>query len=85
MYCVQYIYVVNVYYLYVCHCVTPLKVAYLYWDSVEIITGEVELSQGEDLTHTFREHTQTVVRQVQALQLGKPKQRESSTEDLQHL
>lgn len=53
-----------------------MKVAYLYRDRVETVTGEVEFSQGEDLTHTFREHTQTVVRQVQALQLRKPKQRE---------
>lgn len=51
------------------HCVTPLKAAYLYRDRVEIITGQVEFSQCEDLTQTFREHSQTVVRQVQALQL----------------
>lgn len=58
------------------YTVTPLKVAYLHRDDVEIVAGEVELGQGEDLTHTLWEHTQSVVRQVQALQLGKPKQRE---------
>lgn len=68
--------------VYVCHCVTPLKVAYLHRDGVETITGEVEFSQGEDLTNTFREHTQTVVRQVQALQLRKPTERENRMEDL---
>lgn len=52
-----------------------MEVAYLYRDGVQIITGEVELGQGEDLTHTLREHTQTVVRQVQTLQLGKPEER----------
>lgn len=75
----------NVFYVRVCYCVTPLKVAYLCRDGVEIVTGEVELSQSEDLTHTLRENSQTVVRQVQALQLGKPKQRENSKIDLQHL
>lgn len=82
---VQYMYVVNLYYVYVCHCVIPLKVTYLCWDSVEIITGQVELSQGEDLTYTLREDAQTVVRQVQALQLGKPKQRENSMGNRQRL
>lgn len=40
---------------------------------MEAVTGEVEFRQGEDLTHTLREQTQAVVRQVQALQLGEPK------------
>ena len=59
-------------------CTAPLKIANLHRDSVETITGEVEFSQGEDLTHTFREHTQTVVRQVQALQLRKPKDKRTA-------
>lgn len=63
--------------LYLWHFVSPLKVAYLYRDGLETITGEVELGQGEDLTHTFREHTQTVVTQVQALQLRKPEGRQN--------
>lgn len=71
--CVLFIY--SVCSVYVCHCITPLKVAYLYRDGLETITGEVEFSQGEDLTHTLRKHTQTVVRQVQALQLRKPEER----------
>lgn len=53
-------------------CVTPLKIADLNRDRLEAVTGEAELGEGENLTHAFREHTQTVVRQVQALQLGKP-------------
>lgn len=68
--------------VYVCHHVTPLEVAYLHRDGVETITGEVEFSQGEDLTHTFREHTQTVVRQVQTLHLRKPTERENRMEDI---
>ena len=64
-----------------CHCVAPLKVAYLHRDSLETVTGEVDFSQCEDLTHTFREYTQTVMRQVQAFQLRKPK-RENRIEDL---
>ncbi len=63
-----------------CYCVTPLKVAYLHRNGLETITGEVEFSQGEDLTHTFRKHTQTVVRQVQAFELRKPEQRENRME-----
>lgn len=59
----------NVFAVCVDPCVTPLKIADLSGDCLEAITGEAELSQGEDLTDAFREHTQTVVRQVQALQL----------------
>lgn len=55
----------------------PLKVAYLSGDSLQVITGQVEFSQGEDLTHTFGENPQSVVRQVQAPQLGKPAQMET--------
>lgn len=54
----------------------PLKVSYLSGDGLQIITGQVEFGQREDLTHTFGENTQSVVRQVQALQLGKPGNRE---------
>lgn len=57
---------------YVCHCVAPLQVAYLFGDALQTVTGQVEFSQGEDLTHTLWQHTQTVVRQVEALQLRKP-------------
>lgn len=53
-------------------CVTPLKIADLNRDRLEAVAGEAELGEGENLTHAFGEHTQTVVRQVQALQLGKP-------------
>lgn len=58
----------------------PLEVSYLNGDGLQIITGQVEFSQGEDLTHTFGENTQPVVRQVQALQLGKPTQMETERE-----
>lgn len=47
-------------------CVTPLKIADLNRDRLEAVTGEAELSESENLTHAFRKHTQTVVRQVQA-------------------
>lgn len=55
----------------------PLKVSYLSGDRLQIITGQVEFSQGEDLAHTVGENTQSVVRQVEALQLGKPAQMET--------
>lgn len=57
--------------------VSPLQVADLHGHVVEIVAGEAKFGEGENLTHTFRENTQTVVRQVQALQLREPKDQES--------
>lgn len=66
------------------HFAAPLKVSYLNRNILQIVTGQVEFSQGGDLTHTFGENTQSVVRQVQALQLGKPTQTETERRTSDH-
>lgn len=66
------------------HFATPLKVSYLDRNVLQVITGQVEFSQGGNLTHTFGENTQSVVRQVQALQLGKPSQTETDRRTCEH-
>ena len=50
----------------------PLEVADARGYCVQAIAGQVELSQGQDLAHGLGEHAQAVVREIQALELGKP-------------
>lgn len=67
------------------HFAAPLKVSYLHRNVLQAITGQVEFSQGGNLTHTFGENTQSVVRQVQALQLGKPSDADRQEDLMSHL
>lgn len=54
-----------------CNVHWPLEVVDVGRDRTETIAGQIELCQCQDLTHRLWEYAQTIVRKVQALQLGK--------------